>query len=86
MVRNMLVGKRKNPSKTLRILKNPWLRWSVVDTFVDFSWVSMGFLEQAQSMALGGLQSCPKHAFGEAPKPVKNLANVETFMAAEVRF
>ena len=46
-------------------------------TFVDFSLVFIGFREQAKSMTLGGLESGPKHAFWEAPKPFKNLGELD---------
>ena len=49
-------------------------------TVVDFSLVFIGFREQAKSMTLGGLESCPKHVFWEAPKPVKNLGEIENSM------
>ena len=49
-------------------------------TFVDFSLVVIGFREQAKSMTLGGLESGPKHAFLEAPKPFKNLGEIENSM------
>ena len=49
-------------------------------TFVDFSLVVIGFREQAKSMTLGGLESGPKHAFWEAPKPIKNRCEIEHAM------
>ena len=47
---------------------------------MDFSLVFIGFREQAKSMTLGGLESDPKHAFWEAPKPLKNLGEIEKYM------
>ncbi len=49
-------------------------------TFVDFSLVVIGCREQAKSITLGGLESGPKHALGEAQKPVKNLGEIENSM------
>ena len=74
------MGSAKTLSKTLLILTNSWFQRSDVGTCVDFSLRLIGFLEQAESMTLGGLGSCPKHAFGEASKPFKNLADIENSM------
>jgi len=49
-------------------------------TFVVFSLVFIGVREQAKSMTLGGLESGPKHVFWEAPKPFKNLCEIENSM------
>ena len=61
---------------SLLILKNSWLWRSDFGTFVDFSLVVIGFREQAKSMTLGGLESGPKHVFGELKHPLKTLVKL----------